>query len=151
MRNSIAIAGATAGAAGNAALLVALHDIVSMWGEDSRVFDGPEMLGLLYVVFLVYAAIVGLPVALYMRRRNAFRLGPSIFAGAAVGALPPFVVYGLDYLLRPTYYTRWVVGVLEICAYGAVLGATSALVFYWLYRAMSPNNSFKPKPLRGSA
>ena len=32
-----------------------------------------------------------------------------------------------------------------------LLGTIGAVTFYFLYKGMSPNNSFKPMPLRGTA
>jgi len=39
----------------------------------------------------------------------------------------------------------------QLIGYAGALGALGSMAFYFVYRSISPDNSFKPNPLRGSA
>ncbi|MEN1973459.1 hypothetical protein WCE34_14210 [Luteimonas sp. MJ204] len=91
-----------------------------------------------------HALILGLPVALVLARFRLFSPIPMSVVGAVVGTLP-LAVFTL--LSPPDYWQR----PLFLFASFAFLGAVGGLAFYFTRQALSPNNSFKPTPLRGAA
>jgi hypothetical protein len=89
-----------------------------------------------FAVSLATMLVLGLPYVLWLRSRNMLNplticIGAMAAGAVAVGLLNWNRAPGLSQLL-----------------YGAVLGLASGIAFCAVAR---PNNSFKPKPLRGSA
>jgi hypothetical protein len=91
-----------------------------------------------------HALILGLPAALVLTRMRLFRPIPMSVAGAVVGGLP---LAAFTFFSPPHY---WQSPSLMFASF-SLLGVAGGLAFYFTYQALSPNNSFKPKPLRGSA
>ena len=91
--------------------------------------------------------IVGLPLGLFLVHKRMFRAWPALVAGAVAAVPVPLFVLVTTLFREPD-------GVALASAFllmAALSGAISGLAFYWTHRLMSPNNSFKPNPLRGSA
>jgi hypothetical protein len=100
-------------------------------------------LGLIFCVSLAHSVCLGLPAMLILMRVDRFGLWQVLCCGFAVGSAPCTV------LVWPpaTGWPNFLQGVLSAGA----LGMASAAAFYFTFKGISPNNSFKPKPLRGSA
>ena len=97
-----------------------------------------------FIVAFGHALILGLPAALMLVHKRAFRAIPMSLAGACVGLAPTAVLF------FPYDSSGWQ-SYLQLASIAAGLGALGGLAFYFTHRAMSPNNSFKPTPLRGAA
>src|SRR5690606_5351122 len=113
-----------------------------------------------------HVLVLGVPAYLLLRWRNWVRWWSTIASGFALAALPIALwswplrypelkssasVNGVQTMIDgvPTAagWLQYVEGALFFGAFGALSG----LAFWLALRAMRPNNSFKPKPLRGSA
>jgi hypothetical protein len=91
---------------------------------------------------LLYAAVLGLPIAACLLKLGRFQLLPMTLAGAAIGGIPALLwrVSNMDPAQLP---------VADHAAFGAVaagLGAVGSAAFFFTYRSMRPYNSFKPTP-----
>ena len=91
-----------------------------------------------------HALLLGVPAVFALMRLRLYRPTTMAVAGAIIGVLPLTVFT----VLSPPNY--WQDPVFLFTSF-ALLGAAGALVFYIIHRAMSPNKSFKPTPLRGAA
>ncbi len=100
---------------------------------------------LAFIVSFGHALILGLPTALALKHKDAFRAVPMLLAGACVGLVP------LSFLFFPYQQPRDWLAYLQLAASAAGLGATGGVAFYLTHRAISPNNSFKPTSLRDAA
>lgn len=100
-----------------------------------------------FAVCIPYVMVIGLPIGLFLVRRRMFRAVPALIAGA-IAASPAPVFFLISALVSEPDGTAIALAFLVV----AILsGAASGLAFYWAHRLMSPNSSFKPNPLRGSA
>ena len=112
-----------------------------------------------------HVIVLGIPAYLVLRWRGALRWWSALLSGFVLGAIPVGVlswplrypdlkssatVNGVQTMIDgiPTM-AGWLQYLGGLSFFGAC-GAFAAAAF-WLVRSMSPNNSFKPKPLRGSA
>jgi hypothetical protein len=112
-----------------------------------------------------HVVVLGIPAYLVLRWRGALRWWSTLLSGFVLGAVPAGVlswplrysdlkssatVNGVQTMVDgiPTMagWLQYVGGVSFFGAFGALAAAA-----FWVVRGMSPNNSFKPKPLRGSA
>ena len=89
--------------------------------------------------------ILGLPAALALVHKQAFRAVTMLIAGGIVGLLPAGLMF-FPYS-APRDWTSYLT--LAGAAFG--FGASGGVAFYMTHRMISPNNSFKPTPLRGAA
>jgi hypothetical protein len=119
-----------------------------------------------FVVALAHVLVLGLPVSGWLMRLGRFKFRPMLLFGFIVG-LVPVAIWAQPYKYSDAQYSSWSEGVqkyrggiptlagwldyLELITSAGALGAVGGAVFYFVYRSISPNNSFKPKPLRGSA
>ena len=130
----------SAGAAGlPAALAFAIYETVT----KSLDYFLPSFL-LAGMFASAHALLLGLPTAFVLTRLRLFHPITASVTGAGVGLLPLAV---FTFLSPPDY---WQEPLLMYTSFG-LLGGVGGLVFYFTYIALSPNNSFKPRPLRGSA
>jgi hypothetical protein len=136
------------------------------------VFGGKDSLPTLPLVFVVALAVAflhtllfGLLAAGWLLRVGKFRFLTMLVAGFVIGIVPAAIWQqpykhgagssswdgGVQKLSDgvPTF-AGWL-DYLEFITYAGTLGAIGAVAFYFVYKGMSPNRSFKPKPLRGSA
>jgi len=142
----VAVLAAAVAAAGLAVLLIWL-------ARPSWLTDGTD----LFVMFLfafaacfAYSMLVGIPSALFLVHKNRFRFVQMTIAGAIAGILPGVILLFSDVFTHsPSLKDLAVLGLIIGC--GGLAGAASGASFFGAHRLMSPNNSFKPKPLRGSA
>ena len=125
----VAIFAAAVTATASAAALAYLFSVVP---------GGDILFGLLVAFFISFAlvTIVGVPVALFLRHKGRFTLGPVIASGAIVGAVVP----GL--LIIPFEDSWHSYGPVLLAS--TVIGVISSSTFYGAHRLMSPNNSFNP-------
>ena len=91
-----------------------------------------------------HAFLLGTPAVLGLMHFRLYRPTTLVMVGAIIGVLPLTVFSAIN---PPNY---WQDPVFLFSSF-ALLGAAGALVFYIIHRAISPNNSFKPTPLRGAA
>src|SRR4249919_3512368 len=101
---------------------------------------------LLFFIFglpISYAAmlVLGLPYVLWLRSRDLLTWVP-VYAGSALLGSIVWAGYWQMSLRPPS--------LLKTLPIGAAIGLLVGVVFCWVARC-GPNNSFKPKPLRGSA
>jgi len=96
------------------------------------------------IVAFCHATVLGVPAALTLVHKRKFRAFPMFSAGACVGLIPTAALF------FPYNNSGWLT-YLQLVSSAAGLGALGGIAFYLTHIAMSPNNSFKPKPLRGSA
>lgn len=96
-----------------------------------------------FIVAFGHALILGLPVALVLVHKGAFRTVPMLLAGACVGLLPAALTFPvsrvwLGKLLSNSCGSRsaWLPGWCCVLVHSPII---------------SPNNSYTPNPLRGSA
>jgi hypothetical protein len=90
-----------------------------------------------YVAMLV----LGLPYVLWLRSHNWLTWVP-VYVGSALLGSAIWTGYWQMSLRPPS--------LLKTLPVGAVIGLLVGILFCWVARC-GPNNSFKPKPLRGSA
>ena len=90
-----------------------------------------------YIAMLV----LGLPYVLWLRSRNQLTWHP-IYAGSALLGAAVWSGYWQMSFHPPS--------ILQTLPIGAVIGLLVGVVFCWVAHC-GPNNSFKPRPLRGSA
>ena len=138
-------------------------------GEPAAVLADMACVSIFAAVFAIpFVLIVGVPATLLLLRYGKLRWWRLALVGVLAATLP-IATFGLstspvysssgdwngqfvDYVVNGerTFY-GWL-SYFESLVYFAVHGFIGASVFYALLRnSMSPNNSFKPKPLRGSA
>ena len=141
MRDAFAIFLSTVAAAATPAAIFALY-VFSL---------PPSRPGTVFVAFCMsfmlafgHAMILGLPAALALVHKRAFRALPMLIAGGVVGLLPA----GL--LFFPYSPPRDWASYLTLAGAAFGLGASGGIAFYVAHRIISPNNSFKPTPLRGA-
>ena len=91
-----------------------------------------------------HSMLLGAPAAVALWLTGFFRPAALFAAGALIGLLP----LSIFTVVSPPNY--WQSPVLLFASFG-LLGALAGLVFYFTFRGLSPNNSFKPMPLRGTA
>ena len=89
-----------------------------------------------FVVALVHPMVLGLPAALVLVHRKAFRAVPMLVAGACVGMLPVALL-----LLAIGGGRDWV-SFFEILAAASGLGAAGSLAFFVTHRLVSPRGAF---------
>lgn len=89
---------------------------------------------LAFVVAFGHAMMLGLPAALALVHKKAFRAGSMLLAGAFVGLLP------VSLLFFPYLEPRNWLAYLQLIASAAGLGATGGMAFYFTHRSISPDN-----------
>jgi hypothetical protein len=137
-------------------------------GEPAVLVDMARVSILAAVVAVPFVLIVGVPATLLLLRYNKLRWWPLALIGFVAAALP-IALLGLqsspgyssggnwhgkavEYVIngKLTFY-GWLSYFESLVGYGTQ-GLVGASAFYIVWRrSMGPNNSFKPKPLRGSA
>jgi len=111
------------------------------------IFGAPVLLVLSYLVGFVPALLSGIFFGLVCRL--LFRSNyPSYWICSLLGAVVGFS-FTLGWLLTITRSIANISDALLFCSIGAFAGCSCALIAKW--RSVGSNNSFKPKPLRGSA
>ena len=137
-------------------------------GEISQLSDVVMFSPMTALFALPFVLLIGTPAALLLARYGKLRWLPLALIGFIAAALPVAVSgpgtdpgfssggnwHGkrVDFVVNgdPTLY-GWL-NHIESTLYFGLHGLIGATVFYWVWRrSMGPNNSFKPKPLRGSA
>ena len=135
-----------------AALCASVLTVVSAWAAIPGQHPS-DMLWALPIVFagcFAYAMVVGLPIAIALNHKRRFRPGTMAIGGAMAGLLPAAVLLWPSSIPSTVPLEDWgYFGLIVAC--GGAIGAASGVSFFAAHRLMSPNNSFKPKPLRGSA
>ena len=145
MRHFLAVVLATLGAAFAPAVCFTVWLFAA--GGAGALAALPMMFLAACFVALPHALLLGLPVAGWLLRIGRFQLLPMALAGAAVGGIPAAI-------LRASNWNAGNITMAEYAGFGAVaagLGAVGSVAFLVTYRGVSPNNSFKPMPLRGTA
>jgi hypothetical protein len=116
-------------------------------------------------ISLAHVVALGIPAFLVLRWRRALRWWSTLLSGFVLGAIPiglfswplryarpgsSATIDGVETMVNgiPTM-AGWLQYLGGVSFFGAC-GLLAAMVF-WVVWGMSPNNSFKPKPLRGSA
>ena len=116
-----------------------------------------------FVVSAGHVLFLGLPAVFTLHKLGRLRLRATLLVGLVAGCVPMAITTwpvtdtnsgytsnGVELLVNgiPTAagWARYCYGVLS----AGLLGAIGGLAFYLTLRGFSPNNSFKPKPLRGS-
>jgi hypothetical protein len=135
------------------------------------VFGGKDSLPTLPLVFIValvvaflHTLLFGLLTAGWLLRVGKFRFMPMLVAALVIGVVSA-AIWQQPYK-HGSGSSSWDAGVqklnngvptlaswldyLEFITCAGILGAIGGIAFYFVYQGMSPNNSFKPKPLRGS-
>ena len=126
----------------------------------------PVVLLVAIIVSLAHTLLLGLVAAGWLFRVGKFRPLPMLLTGLVIGIVPA-AIWQHPWKQVGTQSSSWSGGVQTVdngvltvagwidyfqfvgCA--GILGAMGAMAFYYVYKGMSPNNSFKPTPLRGAA
>jgi hypothetical protein len=98
---------------------------------------------LAFIVAFLHAMFLGLPAALTLVHKHMFRAIPMLVAGGIVGLVPASL------LMLAMYPPGEWLTMIGYVGGAFVLGASGGLAFFCAHKAISPNNSFKPSPLRG--
>jgi hypothetical protein len=147
-------------------LWIALPPLIA--GDDLPLADMASTSLFAAVIAIPFVLLIGIPSALVLRRFGHLRWLPLAAIGFISAALPIAInlpggdsgsssggnFYGraVDYVIagEPTIW-GWLSYAQSVLFFG-LHGLIGASVFYLVWRrGMGPNNSFKPKPLRGSA
>ncbi len=141
MREALAILLSTASAAATPAAIFALYVYSLPPGRPGTVFVA-FCLG--FMLASGHVLILGLPVALALVHRKAFRPLPMLIAGGVVGLLPA------GFLLLPYTAPRdWQhYSILVGAAMG--MGASGGIAFHATHRIIDPGHPPDARPLRGS-
>ena len=126
----------------------------------------PVVLVVAIVVALGHTLLLGLIAAGWLIRVGKFRLLPMLSVGLVIGLIPA-AIWQHPFKAAGTKSSSWSGGVqtldngvltqagwieyFQFIGSAGLLGAIGAMTFYFVYRGMSPNDSFKPTPLRGAA
>lgn len=89
-----------------------------------------------FIFAFCHATVLGLPTALALVHKRAFRPFPMLLAGACVGLFPTSVLF------FPYNNFGWLT-YLRLTSSAASLGALGGLAFYFTHHAMNPNSSFE--------
>ena len=118
---------------------------------------------------LPFVLLIGIPAFLVLRRfRRLSWLSLGLIGFFSAGILPTLsqVVFGscpgcssggtwhgryVDFVVNGEMTLYGWLNHVESSIYFGLHGLAGALAFYFVWRRLGPNNSFKPKPLRGSA
>lgn len=100
-----------------------------------------------FAVCIPYVMVIGLPIGLFLVHKRMFRAVPALIA-RAIAASPVPMFFLISALISESDGIAFALAFLVVAIPS---GAVSGLAFYWAHRLMSPNSSFKPKPVRGSA
>ena len=147
MRQALALPLATIICAGTAAITATLTAWLMWLNVPADRIDLGFTAFVAFVVCIPYVMIVGLPIGLFLVHKRMFRAVPALIAGA-IAASPIPLISLVSALIREPDGVALAFTFLLMAIFA---GAISGLAFYWTHRFMSPNNSFKPNPLRGSA
>ena len=150
--------------------------VLFLWAFIPLLLQGAELpwnqVGVMCLMAMLFAApfivVLGIPSALLLQRSGRLKWWPLALIGTVAGMI--FVAwsgpgsdsgfssggnwYGkhVDFVVngKPTLY-GWLSYLQSVVAFGlhGLAGAT-AFYFSWVH-SLGPNNSFKPRPLRGSA
>ena len=99
------------------------------------------------LVSFLHVLVLGLPAAGWLLKVGAFRFLPMLPVGFLIGGVPTLLWRGSSW----TAFQSALAGNLAFAAVAGVLGSLASAVFFLVYRGLSPNKSFKPMPLRGTA
>ena len=150
-------------------VLLAWLGLPSLFAGESAAFADVARFSIFAAFFAIpFVLVVGVPATLLLSRYGKLQWWPLALIGSLTAMLPiaasgPGGGAGyssggnwrgkvVDYVVdgEPTLY-GWL-SYLESITYFGIHGLVGASVFYVVWRrSMGPNNSFKPKPLRGSA
>ncbi|WOB50957.1 hypothetical protein NYR97_06125 [Xanthomonas hydrangeae] len=119
---------------------MALNGKVLSSGED--VISFLALVGFCMMFAIAHAVILGLPVSLLLLRTNKFVLRSMLLAGSLIGSLP------IALLANPLLRSDWI-DYLQLVFNAGALGIIGSTTFYFTFKGINSNNSFKPKPLRG--
>ena len=150
MREALAIPTATLSCAATAAISAAA---AAWWFERGAGDDRIDFGLALFFAFglsIPYVVIIGLPIGLFLVHKQLFRPFPALVAGTVAASPLPFILLISALSPWPPQLAD-VRSALIFLVIASIAGAVSGLVFYGTHRLVSPNNSFKPRPLRGSA
>jgi hypothetical protein len=111
-------------------------------GED--VISFLALVGFCMMFAIAHAVILGFPVSLWLLRTNKFVLRSMLLAGFLIGSLP--IALLANTLLRSSW-----IDYLQLVFNAGALGTIGSTAFYFTFKGINSNNSFKPNPLRGSA
>ena len=130
--------------------LTVLVPVISSWSWPFH-YELPLLLSVSLAVSYVAFFALGLPIISFLRRRNALNTVTLLLTGLVAGAIFGLLaVAGLGLALGTLRYALESVSTwASIAAWGGGYGLATAVAYGLL--AGWPNNSFKPKPLRGSA
>ena len=124
-------------------LAAVLAYVIYDWIDPSFFFfKSPRLILFPLLVAGAQAFFIALPLLLILNRLGRLNFFTAAFCGAISASLP-WLVLILASLDSPSH--------LSVPAWIAAFGAIGGLVGYFTARAVSPNNSFKPTPLRGPA
>ncbi len=98
-------------------------------------------------VSCLHVLVLGLPATGWLLKIGSFRFFPMLAAGFVIGSVPALLWRGSNWAASQDS----LIGNLSFAIFAGLLGGLSSTVFFFVYRGLSPNNSFKPTPLRGSA
>jgi uncharacterized protein YneF (UPF0154 family) len=147
MRQALALPLATLICAGTAAIMATAIAWLLWLNVPADRVDLGFTAFVAFVVCIPYVMIVGLPIGLFLVHKRMFRAVPALIAGA-IAASPIPLISLVSAVIRKPHEAAFALTFLLMAIFS---GALSGLAFYWTHRLMSPNNSFKPNPLRGSA
>ena len=108
-----------------------------------------QFAGVIWLIAAAHVVLVGLPVFFWLWRIGSANSGSLLAVGFVLGFVPA-AIYNWPGVPLTGHLLHW------LTHFGApgflgVLGAFSARAFWAAWCRLGPNNSFKPKPLRGSA
>jgi hypothetical protein len=108
-----------------------------------------QLAGVIWLIAAAHVVLLGLPTVFWLWRIGRVNTWSLLAAGFVLGFVP-VTIYAWPGEPLPGHLLHWL-GRFGSSGFFGILGAFSARAFWAAWCRLGPNNSFKPKPLRGSA
>lgn len=95
----------------------------------------------------LHVLVLGLPAAMWLRKVDAFRFFPMLFAGFVAGSVPSL------FWRASSWGAPWqsLSSNLVFAGIAGLLGGLASVVFFLVYQGLNPDNPLTPSSLRSTA